>query len=125
MSAVLCRILNDKTPTDGAKSERYLAVALGYPLTWRVRRRVDEQGLVIDVIYAGNPKEGADRWYNHEAAFLAAQEFEGTNPEQFKGGHMRKRPALFQKDDFVEVRHKHCWNPATIKKKKQTLDDVR
>ena len=78
----------------------------------------------MDVVYAGNPRKGVDRWYNHEAALRAAQQF-NDNPFQFKGGHMLKRQPKFQKGDYVEVRFSKKWHAATIIKRKQVNDDFR
>lgn len=161
MNALISKILKDPTPTSDARSERHLAVALGYPTTWRVRRRIlahplhshlelaeknettaekvspDPRGSssntqgsntipkIEDVVYAGNPKKGVDRWYNHEAAMVAALTSTGDNPFQFKGGHLTKIVPKFQKGDDVEVKYGRKWYAAKIVKRKEAPEGVK
>lgn len=158
--AVLGKVMNDPTPTTDAASERHLAVALGYPTTWRVCRRPlpkiskkscdpppsakdekekdgdkddklksekDKAGedapLFQDVIYAGNPSKGVDRWYCHEAAQAACVSF--TGPFQSKGGHMLKAIPKFEKGDLVEVKYARKWYASKIVKRKEAQDGFR
>jgi hypothetical protein len=161
MNALISKILKDPTPTSDARSERHLAVALGYPTTWRVRRRIltntghlqkgpaenaekaaeniapgplcnssNNPGSstipkIQDVIYAGNPKKGVDRWYNHEAAMVAALTSTGDNPFQFKGGHLTKVVPKFQKGDEVEVKYGRKWYAAKIVKRKEAPEGIK
>ena len=160
MNAVISKILKDQAPTTDAQSERYLAVALGYPTTWRVRRRIfaipegshlglaenldkgvsqripkhdplmNRRGfgrapMILDVIYAGNPKKGVDRWYNHEAAMVAAVTSTGDNPYQFNGGHLSKIVPKFQKGDEVEVKYGGQWYAARITKRKESPEGIK
>lgn len=159
MNALIFKILKDPTPTTDARSERHLAVALGYPTTWRVRRRIlanparTHLGLaennaktaenespdplssgnsssnsipkIQDVIYAGNSKKGVDRWYNHEAAMVAALTSTGDNPYQFKGGHLTKIVPKFQKGDDVEVKYGRQWYAAKIVKRKEAPEGIK
>mmetsp|Transcript_13546 Transcript_13546/g.19992 ORF Transcript_13546/g.19992 Transcript_13546/m.19992 type:complete len:330 (-) Transcript_13546:208-1197(-) len=130
MNDFISRILYDPTATTDARSERHLAVALGYPSTWRVCRRLipvsdgedncnAQPKLIQDVIYAGNPNKDVDRWYCHEAAQLASTEFKGDSPcFQFEGGHMTQQLPKFQKGDKVEVRYSRKWYAAEILKRK-------
>ena len=154
MNAIISKILKDPTPTTDARSERYLAVALGYPTTWRVRRRIfanparcdlglteistkpaenvssdplliEKPTIIQDVIYAGNPNKGVDRWYNHEAAMVASLTSTGDNPYQFKGGHLTKIVPKFQKGDDVEVKYGRKWYPANILKRKEAPEGIK
>ena len=83
---VISRALFDPKPTTDDKSERYLAMALGYPSSWHVVRTIEEEIvpkqqqqeessdekkrrlMIVDRIYAGNPADGVDMWFNHRAA---------------------------------------------------------
>jgi hypothetical protein len=137
MNGLFFKILHDETPTTDAKSERYLAVALGYPTTWRVRRRLvtfpcdaadsnaNRRLYIQDIIYAGNPRKGVDQWYNHEAAMLAALTSTGDNPYQFKGGHLIKMTPKFQKGDEVEVKYGRQWYAATILRRKDAPEGTK
>jgi len=133
MNDFISRLLNDPSPTTDSRSERHLAVALGYPETWRVCRRLiavendaeePKTLLIQDVIYAGNPKKEVDRWYCHEAAQLACTEFNGDS-FQFKGGHMTQQLPKFQKGDRVEVHYGRKWYAAEISKRKSGKNGIR
>jgi hypothetical protein len=176
MHAIIAKALVEPTPTTDATSERYLAVALGYPTTWRVSRQIlstavlddntrdqqkiktndgakensssrappkngsaeltgsavpspipvpEKQKIIIqDVIYAGNPKKGVDRWYCHETAMVASVEWEG-NSYAHKGGHLTKIIPKFTKGDAVEVKYGKKWFAAKISKKKEAPDGIR
>ena len=142
MNSIIAKLLADPTSTTDATSERHLAVALGYPTTWRVRRRIlakysrytdrgdaensvdppavhSRDSWVEDVIYAGNPDKGVDRWYNHEAAMVASLTSSNNNPYQFKGGQLTKMIAKFTKGDAVEVKYGRKWFASTIEKRKE------
>jgi hypothetical protein len=85
------------------------------------------ENLVVpqDVIYAGNPNKGVDRWYCHEAAQLAATQFVPGNPYQFKGGHLTKQVPKFHKGDVIEVKYGRKWYAAKISKRKEALDGIK
>jgi len=143
LNEFIFKVLHDPKATTCAEEERNLAVALGYPTTWRVHRKLikkeggqekdkdkerestegEDQIEIMDVIYAGNPQKGVDRWYNHEAAMVAS--LESTGPYHFKGGQMLKAVAKFAKDDEVEVRYKREWYAATISRRKKVEDGFR
>lgn len=155
MNAFISKILKDPSPTTDARSERHLAAALGYPTTWRIRRRIlanparcdlglaenstkaaendssdpllteKPTTIIQDVIYAGNPKKGVDRWYNHEAAMVASLTSTGDNPYQFKGGHLAKIVPKFQKGDDVEVKYGREWYSAKILKRKEVPEGIK
>mmetsp|Transcript_9364 Transcript_9364/g.15564 ORF Transcript_9364/g.15564 Transcript_9364/m.15564 type:complete len:368 (-) Transcript_9364:211-1314(-) len=168
---IIAKVLSDASlpPTTDATSERYLAVAMGYPTTWRVSRQIlssvildnntkDDHKIgstsldkdcslsttnknesirsgaysktpsstiiIQDVIYAGNPKKGVDRWYCHEAAMLASVTWEG-NPYAHKGGHLTKIVPQFAKGDAVEVKYGKKWFAAKVSKRKEVQEGFK
>eukprot|EP00542_Grammatophora_oceanica_P018281 CAMPEP_0194027272 /NCGR_PEP_ID=MMETSP0009_2-20130614/1446_1 /TAXON_ID=210454 /ORGANISM="Grammatophora oceanica, Strain CCMP 410" /LENGTH=319 /DNA_ID=CAMNT_0038666277 /DNA_START=105 /DNA_END=1064 /DNA_ORIENTATION=- len=107
--------------------EKHLAVALGYPMGWRVKRAVAKSGKMLDVIYAGNPKKGVDGWFHHEAARAAAVSWYDPNkkprpnPFSAKGGHFLPLQPKYQKGDTVEVIYKKEWYKATVLKRRESM----
>jgi hypothetical protein len=129
---VMARALRDPRPTTTSKSERQLAIALGYPSTWHVVRRIERmeeesKNIIVDRVYAGNPSSNVDMWFNHDAARQASMEWkegESTGYEH-KGGHLLPRKARFSKGDEVEVHYEGGWYAATIVKRKEYEDGFR
>jgi hypothetical protein len=153
----IARALWDPNPTSDEKSERFLAAALGYPSSWHVVRKIEEDKrndketttsslsdanaggdpssannnqkriLIVDRIYAGNPSEGVDMWFNHHAAQAAAVEWvegESTGYDK-KGGQLLPRKPKFQKNDQVKVLYEGEWMPATIQKRTERKEGFR
>lgn len=138
------KALWDPTPTNKSDLRaRQLAVALGYPPSWRVVRRLvgnnnhntnntnnsnnTNNGIIIvDRIYAGKPSTGCDMWFNHEAALQAAEKWtDESTPFDCKGGHMLPRVPLYQKGDKVQVKYEGSWWDATIMRRKDHLEGFR
>lgn len=110
-------------PTTDARSERQLAAALGYPLSWHVVRLSPDKP---DLIYAGNPrKPNVAVWFSHEAARAAAAAWQEGKSSAYKGGQLLPRKPLFKKNQVVEVMYKQKWFPATITKRKEYEDQFR
>jgi hypothetical protein len=115
-SSFISKILLNAPPTTDARSERQLAAALGYPLSWHVVRLAPDKP---DVIYAGNPRKNVALWFNHEAARAAAAEWQEGKSCPYKGGHLLPRKPKFKKSEVVEVLYKKKWYPATVTKRKE------
>lgn len=122
MASFLSRVLLSAAPTTDARSERQLAAALGYPLSWHVVRLSPDKP---DLIYAGNPAKNVAVWFNHEAARAAAAEWQEGKTSAYKGGHLLPRKPRFKKNEVVEVIYKKKWYPATITKRKDYEDQYR
>jgi len=122
MASFLSKVLLNAAPTTDALSERQLAAALGYPLSWHVVRLSPDKP---DLIYAGNPSKNVAVWFNHEAARAAAAEWQEGKTSAYKGGHLLPRKPLFKKNEVVEILYKKKWYPATITKRKDYEDQYR
>lgn len=116
------KIIETAPPTTDARSERQLAAALGYPLSWHVVRLSPDKP---DFIYAGDPSKNVAVWLNHEAAQRAAADWEEGKSSPFKGGHLLPIKPLYKKNEVVEVLYKSKWYPATIVKRKDYEDEYR
>lgn len=129
---VIAKALWNPKPTTDDKSERFLANALGYPRSWRVERRIEENSknsktVNVDRIFAGPKDAGPDTYFNHPAAQAAAAEWvegESTGYEN-KGGQLLPRKPRFQKGDRVKVNYEGQWCPATIKKRTEKKEGYR
>lgn len=114
-----------KTTVASDLAARQLAVALGYPTNWRVVREVqgegEENSVLVDRIYAGQPGSGCDMWFNHAGAMEAAATWEETAQTGFdyKGGHMLPRQALFDTGQKVQVLYEDSWWDAKILRRKE------
>lgn len=121
--------------TTDATSERRLARSLGYPVSWHVARTVipdpsseADKFIVQDRIFAGDPAENADLYYNHGAAFEAASSWvEGeSTPYDGEGGQMLPKQAKYKKNDDIQVKYDDGkWYNARITKVSVYPDDVR
>ena len=121
--------------TTDATSERRLARSLGYPVSWHVARTVipdpsseADKFIVQDRIFAGDPAENADLYYNHGAAFEAASSWvEGeSTPYDGEGGMMLPKQAKYKKNDDIQVKYDDGkWYNARITKVSVYPDDVR
>lgn len=96
----------DFVSTTDAASQINLAIEMGYPKGWQVVRQVphpaahdNEQFSFMDTIYAGDPDEGVDVYYNHSAALAAAVEWDPDTSTGYEnnGGQNLPRKALFEK----------------------------
>lgn len=88
----------------------------------------ERRRMIVDRIYAGNPREGhVDMWFNHPAAQAAAEEWvEGeSGPYDKKGGQMLPRKPKFQKGDQVKVLFEGDWCSATVQKRTEKKDGFR
>ena len=121
MNEFIAKVLKEARPTINKRDEKYLAVALGYPVGWHVVRSSD----MIDTIYAGHPSKGVDCWFNHNAAMVVAAEWDVSNstPYDANGGHLLPKQAKYQKGDQVQVRYKKAWYGATILKRQKHSQD--
>lgn len=120
---VIQRALWDPTPTDTSdRRARQLAVALGYPLGWRVIRSVVDN-TISDRIFAGKPNSHCDSWFHHEAATEAAaqwdEETDATPCFKYNGGHLLPRTALYSKGQKVQVHYQDEWWDAKILKSRK------
>jgi len=119
--------------TSDATSERRLARSLGYPVSWHVSRTLipdpsaSDKFVVQDRIFAGDPAENADLYYNHGAAFEAASSWvEGeSTPYDGEGGQMLPKQAKYKKNDDIQVKFEGKWYNARITKVSVYPDDVR
>lgn len=59
----------------------------------------------LDTIYAGNPEDGVDTYYNHSAAYEAAMKWNSESSTGYDndGGQMMPQQAKYCCDDSVEV----------------------
>jgi len=144
---VISRALWNPEPTTDYKSELSLATALGYPPSWHVVREIENEQInnkcrannndsekqppprlvIFDRIYAGNPSEGVDCYFNHHAAQTAAEswvEGESTGYDG-KGGHLLPRKPKFSKGDQAKVKYEGEWLPATIRKRSEKREGYR
>jgi hypothetical protein len=117
MNEFVATLLKEAPPTTCQQDEKYLAVALGYPVGWHVVRAHDK----TDTIYAGNPRRGVDTWFHHEAAWEAAAEWDvkKSTPYDSNGGHLLPKQAKYQKGDAVQVRYQKVWYGATVTKRQK------
>ena len=127
---VIAKALWNPKPTTDAKSQQYLANALGYPRSWQVVRTIEEKDgkkIIVDRIYAGSPDDGVDMYFNHHAAQAAAADWiEGeSNGYEKKGGQLLPRKPKFQKGDRVQVDFEGDWYNATIQKRTERKDGYR
>jgi hypothetical protein len=120
--SLFSKIMATAPPTTDALSERQLAAALGYPLSWHVVRLSHDKP---DFIYAGNPSRNVAVWFNHEAALRAAADWEEGMSSPYKGGHLLPKRPLFKKNEVIEVLYKKKWYHATIVKRKDYEDEYR
>jgi len=125
--------------TTDAISELRLARSLGYPKSWHVVRSLiphptaTDTGtgtgahLIQDRIFAGDPAENADLYYNHSAAFERAATWkEGeSGPWDDEGGQMLPKEAKYRKGTSVQVLFDGKWYNATITKVGEFTDDIR
>lgn len=148
---VISRALWNPKPTTDAKSQRFLAQALGYPGSWHVVRTIEDESdydnvpaeaaaasegdaanatsrlVIVDRIFAGDPSAGVDMYFNHHAAQAAAEDWvegESKGYEQ-KGGQLLPRKPKFQKGDQVKVNFEGEWLPATIQKRSERKEGYR
>jgi hypothetical protein len=123
MNDFVAKLLKEAPPTTCPRDEKYLAVALGYPVGWHVVRRQDK----TDTIHAGNPRKGVDTWFYHEAAWEAAAEWnvKKSTPYDSNGGHLLPKKPKYQKGDAVQVRHQKVWYGATIMKRQKRGQDFQ
>eukprot|EP00586_Coscinodiscus_wailesii_P022112 CAMPEP_0172500748 /NCGR_PEP_ID=MMETSP1066-20121228/142582_1 /TAXON_ID=671091 /ORGANISM="Coscinodiscus wailesii, Strain CCMP2513" /LENGTH=444 /DNA_ID=CAMNT_0013275157 /DNA_START=385 /DNA_END=1722 /DNA_ORIENTATION=+ len=105
---------------------------MGYPSSWHVVRIVphpasSDPKSCMDLIYAGDPLNNVDLYYNHNAAFAAALVYEEgvSSGYEAKGGQMLPRKAGFVKGEEVEVMFDGVWYEASIVKFKMYADDIR
>ena len=122
MNEFIAKILSEAPPTTCKQDEKYLAVALGYPIGWHVVRSQDK----TDTIYAGNPRKEVDCWFNHVAARMVASEWDvnkKSTPYDARGGHLLPKQPKYQKGDAVQVRYKKQWYGATILKRQKHAQD--
>ena len=126
--------------TADATSERRLARSLGYPSAWHVSRTLipdpsaadssssSSKFIVQDRIFAGDPAENADLYYNHGAAFEAASSWvEGESTAyDGEGGQMLPKQAKYKKNDDIQVLYDDGkWYNARITKVNVYPDDIR
>jgi len=130
---IMGKALWDTRPTQTDLASRQLAVALGYPLGWRVVRNIetdladDAKKIIVDRIHAGRPDTGCDMWFHHVAAMQASAAWvagESTGFDQ-KGGHLLPRLALFKKGDKVQVWYAEEWWDAKVLRRKEDADSFR
>jgi hypothetical protein len=147
---IMGKALWDTRPTTTDLSARQLAVALGYPESWRVVRSIEtneseasasvstpnpNHKIIVDRIYAGLPDSMCDMWFHHTAAMQVAATWgsvesgEGENVESTpfdqKGGHLLPRLPQFDKKDLVQVYYEDEWWDAKILRRKEDLDTYR
>lgn len=120
--ALFHKILREALPTTDARSERQLAAALGYPLSWHVVRLAPDKP---DLIYAGSPYQNVAVWFNHASAQAAAAEWQEGKTSPYKGGHLLPIKPLYKKNEVVEVLYKKKWYAASIVKRKDYEDEYR
>ena len=104
--------------------QKQLAYALGYPLHWRVERRVrkeDDVVIIKDQIWASHEQK-AFMWMNHAAARKAAQQFLRTG-EMPETSHLLPPSASYDKGDMVRVRYENRWFPAKVLKRRKKGED--
>lgn len=122
--------------TTDATSELRLARSLGYPKSWHVvrtlipnpaERDAAKQLIVQDRIFAGDPAENADLYYNHSAAFERAVSWkdEDSGPWDDEGGQMMPKEARYKKGANIQVLFEGKWYNATITKVGEFTDDIR
>lgn len=136
---IMGKVLWDTNPTETDLAARQLAVALGYPVGWRVVRTIEITGdysssntsssnkVIVDRIHAGKPGEGCDMWFHHAAAMQAASVWIDGESTAFDntGGHLLPRLPKFQKGDKVEVLYEEEWWEAKIVRRKDHVDSFR
>jgi hypothetical protein len=134
---IMGKALWDTRPTTTDLAARQLAVALGYPESWRVVRNVEtdksaseapsKSKIIVDRIYAGLPDSGCDMWFHHQAAMQVAAAWvdEESTPFDQKGGHLLPRLPLFNKGDLVQVLYAEEWWDAKVLKRKEDFDTYR
>jgi hypothetical protein len=147
---IMGKALWDTRATTTDLAARQLAVALGYPESWRVVRNIETNEsapaspstpapnpspstkIIVDRIYAGLPDSGCDMWFHHTAAMQVAATWvdddgEGTNSTPFdqKGGHLLPRLPQFNKGDLVQALYEDEWWDAKILRRKEDVDTYR
>jgi hypothetical protein len=137
---IMSKALWDTRPTTTDLAARQLAVALGYPESWRVVRSIETNEsaspspnpnpstkIIVDRIYAGPPDSTCDMWFHHQAAMQVAATWveEESTPFDQKGGHLLPRLPQFDKGDLVQVLYDDEWWDAKILRRKDDIDTYR
>lgn len=113
-----------RIPTKSDWEEQQLAFALGYPPSFRVRRWIDSNDVLVDRIYAGDPETDPATWFHHAAARRAVADG-WSDALTYTNGHLLPRKAKYEAGDKVEVLYENKYYKAKILRRKEHADGYR